>query len=1449
MALTACLIFLGFRNTKLNLPLWFGGSMVLMCGLLALVMLCQWYTHREDKKRVSAAILIVGLYGVILFINRHDRHRFDQLTVIILILAGAIGIEYRRVLKLWVFTLVPVILVTFTSAILGSITNLIRYTDALRLKMRGSLGVIYPTDVASWIFFLLIIAWAAFEGLGDGVTIILSLLSLVITLGYCDSKCVLVCTLLFILVIIYRIFEKNVIEQNGKLNIIKKAVNLLALISVPLGAFTFMALTILYGKGSRKAYKINKLIHYRLGYSWEGLKECGLKLFGSEYQMDGDGNSYIRGVNKYTFLDCSYTNILIRFGIIAAILLLVIWTIILIRAIRVNDRRLVLVMGLIAVHSFEEHHFAEILYNPVTALLLCSFMAPSIEKKGEEPEKIRPGNRGPLLMGASVFIAAITAASPYLLALFRTVFDITDPIGSRKAAFIALIVTTLLLAFLGAVICGVIKAAAEQDGKVLFHIDTLPSLDPGILIKGGISGFLLLTAVSALFTGVSRGKYTDRVKSEKEAVAVITGAAEYPVYANDYPIIYLKAFKGISPSFWTDDDMARCKRGTVIFDKGHESEAAVKRGFMYAEISDYSGVYSNDREVINALSEAGYHVTGYYSSERELKIKDEDIESVNILPGKYVFRAVLETEGETDATLNLLQAYDGAPVATRTLTKEDFNSEGRADVEMVLNTTLGIRKLEYEIVPEGEGSPVLKALFYRRKPDFDTHRFYNDIYQVIREEYYDTEGNRITGSKGEAAAEYEYDDRRNRTVIRYYGLDYEPMIIKDGYAEIHRTYDDLARVTEVSYYDTDGSPKALKGGQAGDTRELDAAGNIIVQKYYDEEGKPVLLKEGYAEIHREFNDDKKVIREEYYDTEGKSVLLKSGYAAFEKDYDADGNETLAKYFGTDGKSVIIPSGYAEIHRKYNEFGYVTEESYYGTDGKLLEIKAGYAKVTRELDPLGRITRESFFGADGKGVMRTYGHSSEERDYDQNGNIIERRYFGTDGKPVYINDGYAAVESVYDDKSRLIYRRYLDTEGRGTAEKSSGIAEIHYEYGKNNKVISESYFGAAGEPAYNDRNISQIKTEYDEKGRAVYKHYYGTDGTPAAINSGYAGIKFEYNDKNQITGEWYYDKDGLQVTCTDGYYGIGYERDDKGAVTSQIFLDADGNRMNSKSHYAEKETDYDGEGRADRIRFLDVSGNKVNTGSKYAEAARSYDNKGRLIKEEYFDTEGAPVLNSNGTAAFERAYDESDLVTEEKYFDETGSLSENKSGISEIKKSYDSRNRLVKEEFQNTAGDYARKAGYAAKAYEYDDRSRCDLVKYVDDSGRSVTLKSGYSMVEYEYDEAGKKAVERYLDVSGNNVKIASGIAGIRRKYDGIYCIEESFIDIKGEPVNHSRAGYCTLKREYDSNRNLISVSYYDTAGKSVTNKDNGIARAEYEYDELRNRVKERHFDASGNGVK
>ena len=109
--------------------------------------------------------------------------------------------------------------------------------------------------------------------------------------------------------------------------------------------------------------------------------------------------------------------------------------------------------------------------------------------------------------------------------------------------------------------------------------------------------------------------------------------------------------------------------------------------------------------------------------------------------------------------------------------------------------------------------------------------------------------------------------------------------------------------------------------------------------------------------------------------------------------------------------------------------------------------------------------------------------------------------------------------------------------------------------------------------------------------------------------------------------------------------------------------------------------------------------------------------------------------------------------------------------------------------------------------------------------------------------------ERYLDISGNNIQISSGIAGIRRTYDGIYCVEESFIDTKGDPKAHNRAGYCTIKREYDDNRNLISVSYYDTAGKAVVNKDNGIARVEYEYDELRNRVKERHFDAAGNGVK
>ena len=1280
-AFSLCLVFLGLRNTTLNLPLQFKGSMILLCAGMGIVMVLQWLTHIRYTRRVAAAALLMFVYGVILAANRHGFNRFNKLTILILIAAGALGIHYRTFLKQWGFVTGAVLLITFSSAFLGAAENLVYYVGGIRLTMRGSMGVIYPTDAATWVLFFLMTAWAAFDALPDTVMLLIATLSLIFTKGYCDSKCCLVCTLLFILMILYRIFEKNIIEKRALLKPIKKIADILALISVPLGAFTIYFLSILYGKEKPLLYKIDKKIDCRLKYSWKALKEYGIKLFGSDFEMTGAGGRYVVSTEKYNFLDSSYINILVCFGIITGIVLLVMWIYVMIRAIKINKRRILLVMAVIAVHSFEEHHFAEIIYDPFIAMAFCSFLPEESTVKQTEGSGIRVLFRDERFITALTGGALFMAVSPVLLAIFRTAADILDAENNLPGLIIALLFIVIFLSAAGLCIYSITKKKTYT-------------------LIAGICTMLFLTAAASAFVGIKRNVYGDRLEADRDAIKLIMDNKTYPVYVNDYPYPYLTEYEGFSYSVWTDGDMARYKHGTMLFDSRVESDCSIKRGYMYARISPYTGIYSNDRGVIEALTDHDYHVTGYYSGERSIAVDDGQLESTTILPGKYSVKAELTADtAHKDVTFNLINTDDEKAVATVDFGAEDFNDEDTAETEIIMNLKEGVRELGYEILPEDAGGS-LKSLSYVAKPDIDIHNYYNDIYQVIRKEYYDTEGKRITADNGESAVEYEYDDRRNVAATRYYGIDNNPVIIKKGYAEIHCEYDELNYVTAKSYYGTDGKPIALKDGQASEKMTVDHKGNILDRKYFDTEGEPVMISQGLAELVREYDEEDRVIWEEYRGTDGKPVKVKQGYASFTAEYDENDNITAQFFYDTDGSLILTASGYAGIHREYDEKGNVREESYYGTDGKPIMLDNGYAMVRRAYDALKRITGESYFDTDGKPVELVSGQAAEERAYNQNGKVISRIFYGADGKRKIINKGFAEIRLDYNSLGQVIREEYYGDDEK-TIALPDGQAAVETEYDRYGKPNVIRYFGTDGKPVSIKTGVAEIHRDYNEQGQIIKESYFGSDGKSTALSSGQAADERAYDRDGNLVMRKFYDVSGNRVIINSGYSRIDRRFNKKKQVIGESYFGTEDEPIALAAGQASDSRELDDSGNILFQRFFDVSGNSVIIKGGFAGIKRTFDEKNRVIYEEYYGTEDEKIMVPNGYAALSREFDEAGNPVILKFYDLDGKPVLRVQGYFELRREFDDKNRVIREEFYGLNEEPVNtKEGFSLRITEY-----------------------------------------------------------------------------------------------------------------------------------------------------
>lgn len=1469
------LVLFSFFNTKIYLT-FPARSGVLLMPFALLAVILQFASHIRDNLKILFSILLVAVYSLVFIFNRTEHGNYGYLVLLGFMTAGCIGIHYRKILKIWCICVGCMIMFTFISASVGAAENLVYYVGGTRLQIRGSLGVIFPTDCATWVLFFLMMLWIADIGIPEWVMVILSAVSAVFARKYCDSNTSFFCSLLLIMIIIFYSLEKKYLSLLKPYLPVKRILNVIIMGIVPVSSIFMLLLAVLYGKGVGIAHRLDVVLHGRISLSWNAIETYGITLFGTNFEMIGNGSPLIPDKIKYNFLDCSYINILIRYGIIIFILVIGMWIFIGIRTIKNNDRRLLFVMALISIHSVEEHHFIEAIYNPVTMMALSNFSFQP-ESGKEHTEEKTPKNIA-ILVG--LLITVIYALFlPCIFSLMKTVNDLTRDESGIPDMKVFILMTLILLSSFIAIEFGVINLVKHISSKKQFDISRKH-------IISIISGTFLL---SALLAGCTIAiKFGDpaqatRIESDREALAHILAVNEYPVYCDFCSEIYRDEFPEIRRSIFSGADLARYKRATVLMDKSSNTKCFFERGYLFSQISDKTIVYTRDEVVMKELERAGYHITGYYSSSRKAEKEGDDLTTDVLFNGRYRFSAeikllntVPKSEEEVgEVRISPLEKEE--PCGVETLYLSDFKDGiAHKDIICLIDPSSAGAKIS---VRSGKNFDIeLISASYIMEPDMDIHDHYNDRYQVIRSEFYDLDGHRISAKDGASALEYEYDEAGNQSVVRYYGIDDRPVIVGSGYAEVHRVYDDMRHIVAESYFGVDGMPKALGTGQASDEREYDGSGNIIVQRYYGTDGMPVMLKAGYSEIHRAFNEDNRVIREEYYGTDGTPVTLTGKYAAIEYGYDEDGNTILIRYSRMDGTPALTSSWYSEIRRKYDEYGRMLEESYYDTDGVPVIANSGYASIRKEYDSLGRVAQERYLDTNGEPVTLPSGQAYDTRSYDSNGNCVDQKYYDASGNPVIINAGYAEIGRDYNDKKQLLAEHFFGTSGRPIALKA-GYASVLYEYDESGNQCDVRYLDPDDNPVMISSGYSEITRSFDGKKRQVKEEYKNLQGDPAVSLKGYSTLEREYDDADRIVKESYIGRSGKSVNTTSGYASVENTYDENGRLSEKRYYDANGHlSADSDSKIAKIRYGYDETGNIVSEDYFGSDGQSACNNRGYAKVAISYDVDGREISRRYYGDNGKPVAIDSGYA--EIRYDRSSAgrVTAEWYYDAKGQPVTCTEGYYGIKREYNEKGVVASQTFVDDDGNPMTSASlYAKTDTEYDDCGQAICIKYYDINDNPATTINGYSELRREYDVWGRLIKEEYFDKNGNPVCNDSLIAGYEREYDSRdLVIRETYFDkmgnetenaigisellkeyddtgylIRDEKGNTSGTiqesiGYAGILCEYDDKGLRIHEEYVDETGAPVIVADLGYAMTEYSYDDLRKKIEQRFLDTKGN---
>ena len=145
---------------------------------------------------------------------------------------------------------------------------------------------------------------------------------------------------------------------------------------LPISLFTMVIFaTYLYSKGNPIGFSINKILSGRLLYTKNAFQQYGITLFGQPIDWKGWGGfGYVDTENMvgfiYNYVDISYARIIFDYGIIPTIIILLVYTVALVKSVKEKNYWLFTVLVFVCIWSSIEPY----LFNIGKNIFILSFV-------------------------------------------------------------------------------------------------------------------------------------------------------------------------------------------------------------------------------------------------------------------------------------------------------------------------------------------------------------------------------------------------------------------------------------------------------------------------------------------------------------------------------------------------------------------------------------------------------------------------------------------------------------------------------------------------------------------------------------------------------------------------------------------------------------------------------------------------------------------------------------------------------------------------------------------------------------------------------------------------------------------------------------------------------------------------------------------------------------------
>lgn len=312
--------------------------------------------NSNKSNRLIVTILLIC--GILTTLFSRDFQYFSYLIIVV----ASINIDKNKIFKHYLFVQSLVLLTMLLLSSTGVVKNIIY---DLGTRNRNFLGFSWTTTPAMLMTFITIIYFYLYYETVNFVEVVLFFAINLMMFQLTNSKFIFLLTSLFLLCILFVKKEekiKNLILDNCFFKCIILLIPFVAcMISILLQIF--------YNPNIKIMNTLNVILSNRMDLGHQAILKYGLTLFGKNIEWIGFSLDYNPVNDVYNYVDSSYMQIMLTYGVITIILVIIAYSLIMYKAINEKDIILVLIISFICVLSITEPRLINIIYNPFIIII------------------------------------------------------------------------------------------------------------------------------------------------------------------------------------------------------------------------------------------------------------------------------------------------------------------------------------------------------------------------------------------------------------------------------------------------------------------------------------------------------------------------------------------------------------------------------------------------------------------------------------------------------------------------------------------------------------------------------------------------------------------------------------------------------------------------------------------------------------------------------------------------------------------------------------------------------------------------------------------------------------------------------------------------------------------------------------------------------------------------